>query len=62
MARLANADVARLLHVAHRILVISGGHITAEMTAEEFDEKEILKAAFAAHLAKAVAAKTEMLA
>jgi ABC-type sugar transport system ATPase subunit len=59
---LVSSELSELLHVAHRILVISGGHITAEMTAEEFDEKEILKAAFAAHLAKAVAAKTEMLA
>ena len=59
---LVSSELSELLHVAHRILVISGGHITAEMTAEEFDEKEILKAAFAAHLSKAVAAKTEMLA
>jgi len=56
---LVSSELSELMHVAHRILVISGGHVTAEMTADEFDEKEILKAAFAAHLSAAVTG-TEM--
>jgi ABC-type sugar transport system ATPase subunit len=59
---LVSSELSELMHVAHRILVISGGRITAETTADQFDEKEILKAAFASHLSSAVATKTEMLA
>jgi ABC-type sugar transport system ATPase subunit len=51
---LVSSELSELMHVAHRIIVISGGRITAEMTADEFDEKEILKSAFAAHLSGAV--------
>jgi ABC-type sugar transport system ATPase subunit len=57
---LVSSELSELIHVAHRILVISGGRIAAETTAEEFDEKEILKAAFAAHLSNADVAETEM--
>jgi ABC-type sugar transport system ATPase subunit len=59
---LVSSELSELMHVAHRILVISGGRMTAEMTADNFDEKEILKAAFVAHLSNAVATETEMLA
>ncbi len=50
---LVSSELSELIHVAHRILVISGGRITAEMSSDDFDEKEILKAAFAAHLSSA---------
>ncbi len=56
---LVSSELSELLHVAHRILVISGGRITAETTSDKFDEKEILKAAFAAHLSNEVVAETE---
>jgi ABC-type sugar transport system ATPase subunit len=58
---LVSSELSELMHVAHRILVISGGRMTAEMTADNFDEKEILKAAFAAHLSNAIATETKML-
>jgi ABC-type sugar transport system ATPase subunit len=59
---LVSSELSELMHVAHRMLVISGGFITAEMTADQFDEKEILKAAFASHLSSAAATETELLA
>jgi len=56
---LVSSELSELMHVAHRILVISGGRITAQMNSDDFDEKEILKAAFAAHLSSA-ATETEL--
>ncbi len=47
---LVSSELSEVMHVAHRIIVISGGRMTAEMTADEFDERKLLKAAFAAHL------------
>jgi ABC-type sugar transport system ATPase subunit len=52
---LVSSELSELMHVAHRIIVISAGRITAEMTADEFDETKLLKAAFAAHLSRATA-------
>ncbi len=50
---MVSSELPELMNVAHRILVISGGRIEAEMTADNFDEKAILRAAFRAHLGHA---------
>jgi ABC-type sugar transport system ATPase subunit len=38
------------MNVSHRLIVMSGGRVRAELRADEFDERRILEAAFAAHL------------
>jgi ABC-type sugar transport system ATPase subunit len=38
------------MNVCHRILVMSGGRICDELDQEEFSERRILAAAFAAHM------------
>ncbi len=50
---MVSSELPELMNVAHRILVISGGRIEAEMTSDNFDEKAILRAAFRAHLGHA---------
>lgn len=55
---LVSSELPELMNVAHRILVMSGGRIQAEFTAEDFDERAILKAAFQAHLGHAPGTST----
>jgi ABC-type sugar transport system ATPase subunit len=50
---LVSSDLPELINVAHRIIVVSAGRIEAEMTADAFDEQELLRAAFKAHLGQA---------
>jgi ABC-type sugar transport system ATPase subunit len=40
------------MNLCHRIIVMSGGRVQDEMEAEKFDERRILAAAFAAHVAR----------
>jgi ABC-type sugar transport system ATPase subunit len=47
---LVSSELPELMNVAHRIIVLSAGRIEAELMIDQFDEKEILKAAFRAHL------------
>jgi ABC-type sugar transport system ATPase subunit len=44
-----SSEMAEVLNVSHRLIVMSGGRKQAEMNREEFDEHRILNAAFAAH-------------
>lgn len=53
---LVSSELPELMNVAHRMIVMSGGRVQDEMTAEEFDERRILAAAFAAHVTEPVAA------
>lgn len=48
---LVSSELPELMNVAHRIVVMSKGVITDELSLPEFDEHRILKAAFAAHVA-----------
>ena len=50
---MVSSELPELMNVAHRIIVVSGGRIEAELDADAFDEKEILRAAFRAHLGHA---------
>ncbi len=50
---MVSSELPELMNVAHRIIVVSGGKIEAELNADAFDEKEILRAAFRAHLGHA---------
>jgi len=50
---LISSELPELLNLAHRILVVSGGRIEEEFTADAFDEGAILRAAFRAHLGRA---------
>jgi ABC-type sugar transport system ATPase subunit len=52
---LVSSELPELMNVSHRLVVMSGGRIRAEFRAEEFDERRILEAAFAAHLGGAAA-------
>ena len=45
-----SSEMMELVNLCHRIVVMSGGRIYDEMTAEEFDDRRILDAAFAAHV------------
>jgi ABC-type sugar transport system ATPase subunit len=40
------------MNVCHRIIVMSGGRVQDEIEAVNFDERRILAAAFAAHVAR----------
>jgi simple sugar transport system ATP-binding protein/ribose transport system ATP-binding protein len=42
-----SSDVEELLGLAHRILVIRGGVVVAELTGEQLTEENVLRAAFA---------------
>jgi ABC-type sugar transport system ATPase subunit len=46
-----SSEIPELTNLCHRILVMSGGRIQDEMTMDEFDDRRILAAAFAAHVA-----------
>jgi len=50
---LISSELPELLHVAHRIIVMSGGRIQDQLEEAEFDERRILAAAFTAHLGSA---------
>lgn len=45
-----SSELPELMNVAHRIIVMSGGRIQDEMAIDDFDERRILAAAFAAHI------------
>jgi len=45
-----SSELPELLHLCHRMIVMSGGRVQAEFDAAEFDERPILAAAFAAHV------------
>jgi ABC-type sugar transport system ATPase subunit len=45
-----SSEIMELTNLCHRIVVMSGGRIYDEMSADEFDERRILAAAFAAHM------------
>lgn len=46
---LVSSELPELLHLADRIVVMSGGTVTDTLERDEFDEQRILRAAFAAH-------------
>lgn len=48
---LVSSELPELMNVSHRMIVMSGGRVQDELRAEEFDERRILEAAFAAHIA-----------
>jgi ABC-type sugar transport system ATPase subunit len=45
-----SSDLPELLHVCHRILVMSAGEIRDELKEPDFSEQRILAAAFAGHM------------
>ena len=45
-----SSEIIELVNLCHRIVVMSGGRICDEMNADEFDDRRILDAAFAAHV------------
>jgi ABC-type sugar transport system ATPase subunit len=47
---LVSSELPELMNVCHRILVMSGGRICDELDQDEFSERRILAAAFAAHI------------
>lgn len=51
-----SSETIELTNLCHRIVVMSGGRISDEMVAKEFDEHRILSAAFAAHVGLRTAA------
>jgi ABC-type sugar transport system ATPase subunit len=48
---LVSSELPELMHVCHRILVMSNGRIRDELIEPEFSEQRILAAAFAGHMA-----------
>ena len=48
---LVSSELPELMNVSHRMIVMSSGRVQAELPAEEYDERRILEAAFAAHIA-----------
>ncbi len=52
-----SSELPELLHLCHRILVVSAGSIQDELTETEFDERRILAAAFKGHAAASMAAR-----
>jgi len=46
-----SSELLELMNLCHRMIVMSGGRVYDEMEAEQFDERRILAAAFAAHVA-----------
>lgn len=51
-----SSEISELLHLCHRILVVSAGRIHDELMEDEFDERRILAAAFKGHTSIASAA------
>jgi ABC-type sugar transport system ATPase subunit len=49
---MVSSELPELMNVCHRIIVMSGGRVQDEMESENFDERRILAAAFAAHVAR----------
>jgi ABC-type sugar transport system ATPase subunit len=49
---LVSSELIELMSVAHRIIVMSKGRMQDELPLAEFDERRILTAAFAAHVAR----------
>ena len=49
---IVSSELPELMNLCHRIIVMSGGRVQDEMEAEKFDERRILAAAFAAHVAR----------
>jgi ABC-type sugar transport system ATPase subunit len=49
---MVSSELPELMNVCHRIIVMSGGRMQDEMESENFDERRILAAAFAAHVAR----------
>jgi ABC-type sugar transport system ATPase subunit len=47
-----SSELTELMHLCHRIIVMSGGRVQDEVEAANFDERRILAAAFAAHTAR----------
>jgi ABC-type sugar transport system ATPase subunit len=54
---LVSSELPELMNVAHRIIVMSGGRVQDELSLDEFDERRILAAAFAAHITEDKAAQ-----
>lgn len=48
------SELPELFNLCHRVVVMSAGRITDELTAADFDQKRVLKAAFAGHLSPSV--------
>jgi ABC-type sugar transport system ATPase subunit len=48
-----SSELPELMNLCHRMIVMSGGRVQDEMEAADFDERRILAAAFAAHVAGA---------
>ncbi|WP_348832536.1 sugar ABC transporter ATP-binding protein [Xanthobacter sp. KR7-225] len=48
-----SSEISELMHLCHRMLVVSAGRIEDELACEEFDEQRILAAAFKGHAAEA---------
>jgi ABC-type sugar transport system ATPase subunit len=49
---IVSSELPELMNLCHRIIVMSGGRLQDEMEADKFDERRILAAAFAAHMAR----------
>jgi ABC-type sugar transport system ATPase subunit len=49
---LVSSELPEVINVAHRILVMSNGRIQDELHHEDFDDRRILTAAFAGHVAR----------
>ena len=49
---IVSSELPELMNVCHRIIVMSGGRVQDEIEAVNFDERRILAAAFAAHVAR----------
>jgi ABC-type sugar transport system ATPase subunit len=49
---LVSSEIHELMNVAHRILVLSKGRVQDELPLEDFSERRILTAAFAAHVTR----------
>lgn len=54
-----SSELPELLNICHRIVAMSAGRIVEEFQRENFDENEILRAAFAGHASKHGMASTE---
>jgi ABC-type sugar transport system ATPase subunit len=52
-----SSELPELINLCHRMIVMSGGRVQDEMEAAAFDERRILAAAFAAHVADGRAAE-----
>lgn len=49
---LVSSELHELMNVSHRMIVMSGGQVQDELRMDEFDERRILEAAFAAHIGR----------